>query len=69
MKRNFLKKKVIAYENLQIALALIQFNNNKDKSAKYLGISRATIYDRLDKYGDYIYGFANNKANIKAFKQ
>jgi DNA-binding NtrC family response regulator len=35
----------------QIKACLAKYDNNKSKTAKALGISRKTLYKRLDKYG------------------
>jgi DNA-binding NtrC family response regulator len=38
-------------EQKEIASALDQFNGNKTKTAKYLGINRKTLREKIQKYG------------------
>jgi transcriptional regulator of acetoin/glycerol metabolism len=38
-------------ERAMIEKAMIQFNNNVGKVAEVLGISRAAVYRRLEKFG------------------
>lgn len=65
---NYLKKLIINLEINEIAIAMIKFNKNQCQVSKYLGINRATLRDRLFKYGDEIYAFVNNTKNIKAYR-
>lgn len=46
-----LKRMLDEYEKQIIVQALKTHSNNKSKTAKILGISRATLYHKLDKYG------------------
>lgn len=46
-----LKRTVAVAERTNIERALHRYNNNRTAAARYLGISRVTLYNKLKKYG------------------